>query len=198
MSENPISASALNDFIFCPVSIYFHALDTCDDELLAKDTYQINGTDAHKNSDMAAYSTKKSMLQGVGVYSAQYDICGKIDTFDIEKSILTERKKKIKTVYDGYIFQLYAQYFSLTEMGYNVNTLRLYSMDDNRIYPVKKPYEDLEMYDRFEKLILDMKDFVPDNFAQTNPQKCRNCIYETLCSYSALKEMGNDANSTGF
>lgn len=198
MSENPISASTLNDFIFCPVSIYFHALDPSDDELLTKDIYQINGSDAHKKSDTAAYSTKKSMLQGIGIYSAQYDICGKIDTFDMEKGILTERKKKIKVVYDGYIFQLYAQYFSLTEMGYNVNTLRLYSMDDNKIYPVKKPSEDLEMYDKFEKLIFSMKNFAPEYFTQTNPQKCRNCIYESLCTYSALKEMGNHVNSTGF
>ena len=27
MSEQPLSISNLNDFIFCPVSIYFHSLD---------------------------------------------------------------------------------------------------------------------------------------------------------------------------
>lgn len=27
MSEHPIAISKINDFIFCPVSIYFHALE---------------------------------------------------------------------------------------------------------------------------------------------------------------------------
>lgn len=76
-----------------------------------------------KKSDNAAYSTKVSMLQGISIYSEKYNIIGKIDIFDSEKGILTERKKKVKTIYDGYIFQLYAQYFSLREMGYVVPNL---------------------------------------------------------------------------
>ena len=66
------------------------------------------------------------MLQGVSVYCEKYNLVGKIDVFDEKTGILTERKKKIKTVYDGYIYQIYAQYFSLIEMGYKVNELRLY------------------------------------------------------------------------
>lgn len=188
MSENPIIISNLNDFIFCPVSIYFHSLEPENEELLVKDTYQINGSDAHKKSDNAAYSTKKSMLQGISVYSSKYDLCGKIDTFDCEKGVLTERKKKITNVYDGYVFQLYAQYFALCDMGYRVSSLRLYSMDDNKVYKIKKPEDDDEMFSKFKLLITKIKTFDFDDFKQCNIQKCMHCIYEPLCSFSALKE----------
>lgn len=187
MSENPIIISNLNDFIFCPVSIYFHALDYEKEDIILKDICQINGSDAHKNSDNATYSTQKGMLQGIGVYSSKYDICGKIDVFDSEKGILTERKKKIITVYDGYVFQLYAQYFALLDMGYKVNCLRLYSMDDNKVYNVNKPEEDDAMFNKFINLIAKIKAFEFEGFKQENVQKCMHCIYEELCSFSALK-----------
>jgi CRISPR-associated exonuclease Cas4 len=68
MSENPIIISNLNDFIFCPVSIYFHTLEEDEDKVLNQDSFQLNGSAAHEKSDSAAYSTKKSMLQGAAVY----------------------------------------------------------------------------------------------------------------------------------
>ena len=117
-----------------------------------------------------------------------YNLYGKIDVFDTEKGILTERKKKIKNIYDGYIFQLYAQYFSLVEMGYSVNKIRLYSMDDNKMYPISKPEDDNEMFSKFKKLIDDINNFDIDSFRQSNQVKCSNCIYEPLCYYSSRKE----------
>ena len=187
MSENPISISSLNDFVFCPVSIYFHNLESEDEKLLFQDTYQINGTNAHKASDSGKYSTRKDVLQGISVYSEIYNLCGKIDVFDIKTGMLTERKKKIKTIYDGYVFQLYAQCYSLIEMGYNVKKIRLYSMDDNKVYNIKTPFEDYDMNLKFQNLLKDMKLFNFDGFIQTNKTKCDNCIYEPLCSYSCLK-----------
>ena len=77
---------------------------------MVQDSFQLNGTDAHKYSDSATYSTKKGVLQGISVYCEKYNLVGKIDVFDEKTGILTERKKKIKTVYDGYIYQIYAQY----------------------------------------------------------------------------------------
>lgn len=187
MSEEPISISNLNDFIFCPVSIYFHSLEDDTDTMIFQDSCQINGTHAHEKSDLAAYSSKTGVLQGVGVYCDRYDICGKIDTFDIETGTLTERKKKIKTVYDGYVFQVYAQYFSLEEMGYSVKELRLYSMDDNKVYRIEKPETNPGMLKKFEDVIFNMKNFSFNNFEGDNKAKCSNCIYEPLCSFSALK-----------
>lgn len=187
MSEYPISISNLNDFIFCPASIYFHALDQDTDRMMAQDTAQINGSAAHEKSDTGGYSSKKSILQGASVYSATYNISGKIDTFDIDSGILTERKKKIKVVYDGYLFQLYAQYFALLEMDYEVSSMRLYSMDDNKVYPIALPKKDEVMYVKFRTLLEEMNTFSIDEFHQSNPLKCDNCIYEPLCSYSTMK-----------
>lgn len=183
MSENPISISNLNDFIFCPVSIYFHMLEA-DDNILSQDIAQINGSHSHKSSDTAAYSTKKNMLQGISVYCREYNLCGKIDVFDADKGILTERKKHIKVIYDGYVYQLYAQYFSLTEMGYDVKELRLYSMDTNTVYNIELPKNNPDMQNKFINLISDMNTFSISGFTQDNAEKCNNCIYEPLCSFS--------------
>lgn len=186
MSENPISISSLNDFIFCPVSIYFHAVDGENEKLLYQDSCQLNGTEAHKNSDAGRYSDLRSMLQGIPVYCEKLDLCGKIDTFDISRGILTERKKKIKTIYDGYIFQLYGQYYALSEMGYTVKEIRLYSMDDNRVYRIDKPEDNHEMNNKFLSLVDEMKKFSFSEFKQSNLLKCKNCIYEPICGYSSI------------
>lgn len=188
MSENPISISNLNDFIFCPVSIYFHLLDYETETLTYQDNYQISGTAVHKAVDSCTYSDKKSVLQAVSVYSEKYNLFGKIDLFDVNTGVLTERKKKIKQIYDGYVFQLYAQYFSLVEMGYKVKKIRIHSIDDNKIYSIELPEKNLTMLTKFEKIIEKMNCFKIENFKQENIEKCKKCIYETLCSFSALKE----------
>lgn len=56
MSEQPILITQLNDFIFCPVSIYYHSLDEDTDKYLYQDSFQINGTAAHNRTDLAEYS----------------------------------------------------------------------------------------------------------------------------------------------
>lgn len=188
MSEQPISIANLNDFIFCPASIYFHSLDESTDDFLVKDSFQINGTAAHEKSDRGEYSTRKTMLQGISVYSSKFNIFGKIDTFDIKKGILVERKKKTSVIYDGYVFQLYAQFFALKEMGYCISELHLYSMDDNKVYRVNLPEEDKDMYNKFCNTISEMNEFKLELFKQQNVSKCKRCIYEPLCSFSALKE----------
>lgn len=91
-------------------------------------------------------------------------------------------------MYDGYIFQVYAQYFGLTEMGYIVNKIRIYSMDDNKMYPIALPGENPGMLKKFEALISNMNKFELETFKQENIEKCSHCIYESLCSFSKLKE----------
>ena len=172
--------SIINDFIFCPLSIYFHNLFRTDD-ILFQDLPQIEGKQAHQSIDNSNYSSKKSVLQGIEIYSSRLNICGKIDLYDSEKKTLTERKKKIKTIYDGYIFQLYAQYFAMVEMGYEINALKLYSYDDNKSYPVDLPDEDPEMLKKFEDTIRAINEFDPNNYTPQNKEKCTMCIYNTLC-----------------
>lgn len=184
MTENPLPISNLNDFIFCPVSIYFHSLDSETERLSYQQEYQINGTAAHEAVDLGRYSKRRTVLQAFPVYCDRYGLYGKIDLLDTDKGILTERKKKISNIYDGYVFQLYAQYFALREAGYTVNEMRLYSMDDNRTYKTALPEEDEEMFGKFEALINEIQTFKFDEFLQNNPLKCQKCIYEPLCSFS--------------
>lgn len=189
--ENPILITWLNDFIFCPISIYFHNLYGETNRLSLQEPRQINGTAAHENIDTGKYSTRKSILSGISVYSDQYDLTGKIDLFDTVKGELVERKKKIKTVYDGYIFQLYAQCLCLREMGYFVRLLTLRSLDDNKRYPVPLPEKDPVMLEKFCSVLDQLKSFDMESYQQTNAQKCANCIYEPLCDNSLLVGGGN-------
>lgn len=185
--EYPIIASNINDFIFCPVSIYFHNLYGNQDTLTYQHIEQINGTNVHKNIDDGVYSTSKHILSRIEVYSEKYNILSKIDLFDTKKGILTERKKKINMLFDGQIFQVYAQYFALRELGYSVNKIRIHSIDDNKNYDLPLPEDDRELLDKFERTIKAMNEFDFQDFEQTNSLKCVKCIYESSCSKS-IKE----------
>lgn len=186
--DDAILITELNDFIFCPASIYFHRLYGSMDKLMYQSEDQLNGSAAHMSIDQGKYSTKAEVLMGTDVYSERFNLIGKIDIFDTKKGVLRERKKKIKVIYDGYIFQIYAQYFALVEMGYDVKHLELYSIDDNKTYPVTLPDQDKETFRRFVDTIDAMKTFHMDSFHQKNMEKCRRCIYEPACDRSLLEE----------
>ena len=179
--DDIILISTLNDFIFCPVSIYFHGLYGYSDILTYQSKSQLNGTKAHETVDHGNYSTRKEILTGIDVYSEKYRIIGKIDVYDSRKRMLIERKKHVNKIYDGYVFQLYAQYYCMTEMGYNVSKLQIRSCDDNKIYKIKLPDEDKSMKEKFENTINDMRNFDIEQYHQVNGLKCRNCIYEDAC-----------------
>lgn len=182
--EETILISYLNDFIFCPVSIFFHKLYGNLDKNIYQSTYQVNGTNAHKSIDKHTYSSRKNILQGIDIYSSEFGIEGKIDLFDTKTGVLTERKYKINEIYDGYIFQLFAQYYALTEMGYIVNKMRFHSISDNKNYEIKTPKDNPEMDSKFRKLIKDIHNFDIEKFSQTNRKKCEKCIYEPSCDRS--------------
>lgn len=184
MSEIPISISNLNDFIFCPLSIYFHQLGSNLDIMLYQSAKQIDGTIAHQTVDTQTYSSAKNYLQGITVYCEKYNLIGKIDILDLDKRALIERKNFIKNIFDGYIFQLYGQYFSLIEMGYKVEHLFLYSMKDNKKYSVALPNDDIEMKNKFEILIIQMSNFKLEEFKPMNQKKCQQCIYKEMCDRS--------------
>lgn len=180
--ENNIIISNLNDFIFCPRSIYFHNIFSNYHESTYHTTYQTEGRNAHENIDSKKYSSKKSIIQGLDVYSEELGVTGKIDLLDTEKAELTERKKRIKVIYEGYLLQLYAQYYCLIEMGYTVKKLSFYSLSDNKKIPILLPID--ENKSRLKEVILQMRNFKLDirTFSQ-NPKKCQMCIYNNLCDY---------------
>jgi len=182
--ETYIPISFLNDFIFCPRSIYFHQLYGSFDTQLYQQKPQIAGRAAHTSIEGKTYSTRKNILQGVEIYCEQYGICGKVDIFDAESGKLIERKRQIKTIYDGYVFQVYAQYHALCEMGYEVRSIVLHDISHNKTYPIPLPRENPEMQRKFENLIEQINSFdmnAPD-FAPIDA-KCCNCIYSNLCDY---------------
>lgn len=187
MSENPLNITTLNDFIFCPASIYFHQVEADTERFTYQSSFQLNGTAKHEAIDESRYSSRNDILQGIQVYSEKYGLIGKIDVFDVSNGILTERKKKVSQIFDGYIFQVYAQFFALEEQGFHVNEIRIYSMDDNVVYPIALPNDDLEMLNKFESTINAVNNFSLNEFKQSNPLKCERCIYEPLCSFSNLK-----------
>lgn len=151
-----------------------------------QNTDQRNGSFVHEKIDFGGYSSKKDILTGISVYSERFNLIGKIDCYDRSKEELIERKKQIKVIYDGYVFQLYGQYFALTEMGYPVRKLFLYSYDQNKKYSVKLPQEDIAMYEKFKDTVASVQAFSVENFKQTNREKCLHCIYEPLCDRSLV------------
>lgn len=179
--EQIITFSELNDFIFCPLSLYYHSQYKDLETNIYQTTCQTKGTSAHKAVDSQCYSNDKNIIQGMSVYTERYQLMGKIDVFHSRKRLLTERKRKIVRIYDGYVFQLYGQYFGLMEMGYDVQNLELYSMLDHRHYSIPLPENNREIFHKFEETVSQLHQFEPASFHQTNPQKCLNCIYAPLC-----------------
>jgi len=183
--EAYIKLSYLNDFIFCPRSIYFHQLYGAFHHSVYKQTSQYKGSAAHETIDSKKYSTSAHVFQGTEVFSSKYNICGKIDVFDTKTGKLTERKREIKIIYDGYVFQVYAQCFGLREAGYKVNEIVIHDLVHNKNYQIDLPENNLEMLTKFEKLIADINTFdLETSPFEANKSKCENCIYNQLCDRS--------------
>ena len=184
--EEEILISYLNDFIFCPISIYYHKLYGRINNDLLDSSSQINGKNVHDTIDKGKYSTSKNFLQGIEVYSNKYRIIGKIDIYDKKEKMLIERKNLVKEIYDGYIYQLYAEYYSMEEMGYKIEKLRIHSYKDNKNYNIKLPKDNKTMKKRFDNLIKEINSFDYNNFKPTNRDKCLNCIYNNACPESLI------------
>lgn len=183
--ETYITLSFLNDFIFCPRSIYFHGLFQKYNSRYYKDKPQINGLSAHKTIDDKTYSTSKHVYQSMEIYSEKYRICGKIDVYDASKKKLIERKNNIVKIYDGYVFQVYAQYYSLVEMGYEVEKIVIHDLTKNKNYPIPIPPDSPEWSQKFLDLMRQIKKFklMSPHFTP-ELSKCQNCIYSNLCDFS--------------
>lgn len=130
--------------------------------------------------DTGTYASETKFLQGLEVYSEKYGLVGKIDLYNKEKKTLIERKSKIAFLHRGYFFQLYAQYFALTEMEFPVAKMMLRSLSNNKRYDVPLPVGE-DLLD-FERTIADMKCFdILSAPLETNLKKCEHCIYRVLC-----------------
>lgn len=184
--EQYLKITNINDFIFCPVSIYYHGLYEDINNSIYTGLSQVTGKNAHSSIDNN--KDTKRFIYGLTVYSTELKLLGKIDTYDCEKNYLIERKKKVTQIYDGFIFQLYAQCICLREMNFPVESLFIHSLDDNKRYSIDLPEENLELSSKFRKLLIDISNFEIDSFYPMNKEKCINCIYRYACEKTLYDE----------
>ena len=181
--DDYIQISKLNDFIFCPYSIYLHSIYENFSTSTYHSKFQKRGSINHVGIDKGNYSSSKHIIQGKDVFSQKYRLVGKIDLYDSKKKLLIERKYKIVKIYDGYKLQLYAQCICLQEMGYQVSNLCLHSLVDNKNCSIQLPIKkDLNF---LEEIIKRIRDFKPEDaiLLPISPLKCEKCIYNNLCAF---------------
>ena len=177
--EDNISISTLNDFIFCPYSIYLHNVYMETDEGLYHATPQTKGKLAHEPVDSKTSSNRKEEILALPVMSEQLGVMGKIDVYRKKEKKLIERKYQLKQIYQGQIYQLWAQYFCMVEMGYEVDKIAFYEISTNKTIPISLPTA--ENKHELMCFIQSFKEYDPSAPFVANPSKCRHCIYCNLC-----------------
>lgn len=176
--DSAIAISAINDFLFCPKSLYLHSIYSSLDTSVYHDNPQTIGRISHENIENTNYTTSRHILQALSVYSARLGIKGKIDIYDSKNGYLIERKYRVKNVYKGFRYQLYAQMYCLEELGFKVKRLFIQSLSDNRRYEISIPTP--EERKKFEDTILQMKSFDSIALSHHACTHCSNNIYGLL------------------
>lgn len=177
--QDYISISTLNDFIFCPYSIYLHNVYMGGYEDLVHATPQTQGKAAHESIDEKKYSSRKDEITALSVYSNELGIMGKIDIYKAKEKLLIERKYQLQNIYQGQIYQLWGQYFCMVEMGYEINKLAFYAISTNKMFTIDIPTT--ENKKELQDFIIRFKSYDPQSNIQLNINKCRHCIYCNLC-----------------
>lgn len=176
--ESYTTISKINDFLYCPLSLYLHTMYEDFDKREYQEVAQIAGKLAHQNIENQGYSSAKRFLQGIDVYCEKYNLAGKIDIYDQKEKALIERKNKIKKIYLGYKYQLYGEYFCMREMGYEVIKMFLHSLSDNKRYEIELPCA--EETAAFEKVLERMRNFGSEDIARHSCSHCDGNIYSPL------------------
>lgn len=175
-----ISISTLNDFVFCPYSIYLHNVYMEADETMYHATPQTQGKVAHETIDKKSASNRADDILSLPVYSEEYGLMGKIDVYKRKEKKLIERKYQLKQIFQGQIYQLWAQMLCMREMGYEVESLAFYETSKNKMIPVAMPTE-IDLQD-FRNFVNRFRSFNPASTPFiVNPNKCVHCIYCNLC-----------------
>lgn len=190
--EHPITASNLNDFTFCPYSIFIHSMYEDMPKKIYQGAAQIRGTYAHIDAISSSIGELpyeiaddiKNIIKEETFYSSTYDIITVIDFYNSETRTLAERKNTIKYVYPGYTYQIYAQYFALKDNGLIVDKLILHSLSDGITYSILLPEVDQKMKNQFEQILHQIRHFDISAYYPDNIEKCTNCIYNSLCDRS--------------
>lgn len=183
MEEEYISISTLNDFIFCPYSIYLHNVYMGTDEGLYHATPQTKGRNAHETIDTKTASNRADDLQSFPVMSEKYKLMGKIDIYRGKEKELIERKYQLRHIYQGQIYQLWAQYLCMTEMGYDINSIAFYEISTKKKIPIDLPTS--EQLNQFVTFLNKYQSYNPELPITTNYNKCKHCIYCSICDKSS-------------
>jgi CRISPR-associated protein Cas4 len=174
-----ISFSQLNDFLFSPFSLYLHECYKTYKTSLYHDVPQTIGKQAHETIDTHKYK-KKGWITSMLLCSPILRIYGKLDLYNEKTHVLVERKRLIKNIYEGYRMQVWAQYYCLKEMGYEVSDIFLHSLFDNTRYTLGVPKK--EELQKLKNLIDEIQNYQP-RFEELIDSKNKSLIsiYANLC-----------------
>lgn len=149
------------------------------DEGLYHATPQTRGKIAHETIEKKKASNRTDDLQALPIISEKYGLMGKIDIYKGKEQKLIERKYNLKKIFQGQIYQLWAQYLCMTEMGYPIQNLAFYEISTNKMIPIELPTE--EQLKNFEQFLESYRSYDPTASLGTNANKCRHCIYCNIC-----------------
>lgn len=187
--ETFLPITYLNDFVFCPYSIYLHQVFDNNHEEVYSSSPQQYGKSAHSEIDSfekrkESIKAESKILKGIYVISNKLGVYGKIDTLFVNRKKLVESKFQIKTLYRGYYYQLWAQYYALIEMGFEVESILFHSIKEKQDYVIPLPNEkdELELRNHIRKIA----HFDFESEIIVNPVKCSHCIYAALCDKTHL------------
>jgi CRISPR-associated exonuclease Cas4 len=187
--ETFLPISYLNDFVFCPYSIYLHQVYDNSVEDAYSAAPQQKGKQSHQKIDEPNNSKKISntILKGIYVLSNKLGVYGKIDTLYVNKNKLVESKYRINTIYRGYYYQIWAQYFALTEMGFAIEQLAFYSISNNTTHEVAIPT--IENFEELRNHVKKIARFDFEKEISINIEKCKHCIYASLCDKTTTEHV---------
>lgn len=150
------------------------------DETMYHATPQTKGKVAHETVDKKIASNRAEDLLALPVYSEEFGLMGKIDVFKRKEKKLIERKYQLKQIFQGQIYQLWAQMLCLKEMGEEVESLAFYETSTNKMIPIDMPTDD--DLQSFKVFLQQFRSFDPDiTRFPINQNKCSHCVYCNLC-----------------
>lgn len=155
-------------------------------EEVYKSVPQSRGKIAHANIDNKT-STSANEIQSLPISSDELGVMGKIDVYKKDEKLLVERKYQLKRIYQGQLYQIWAQYFCMIEMGYEIENLAFYEISTNKMIPINLPSDNEKR--ELLSFIKKFHDYNPEDDFQVNTNKCSHCIYCNLCDKTTVENV---------